>query len=456
MSGYLFAAAGAVLVCACYGAGRAALSLRWTAVVAIVACGIPAAQLTIRPAGTAAATGFVAACLVFVLLPLLGGRYVAQQRAVRDQDRLRERVRIARDMHDSLGRALSLAAIQAAALEVSDLPASQRQAAAQLGTAIRASSTELHEIVAVLRGPARGLSAIGGLIAEFRAAGVDVSMRSYDTPRPLSGPADEAAYRVIEEGLTNGMRHAPGQPVSITVSWRAGLLTITIVNPVASPADAHAYMPGSGLDGLGGRLREADGTLTHELADGTLSYSPTDGRAAVTAALASRPEVALLDIKMPVLDGLAAATEIRRQAPGVRVVLLTSFGTQPHARRAIEEGAAGFVLKSCTPDELIRAVRAAHAGDAYLSPQVTRFVLDMIPRTGDGTRQRQASARLAALTPRESQVLALIADGLPNGAIAGQLRMTESSAKTYVSRILAKLGCANRVQAALLARDARN
>jgi DNA-binding NarL/FixJ family response regulator len=179
-----------------------------------------------------------------------------------------------------------------------------------------------------------------------------------------------------------------------------------------------------------------------------------DGRAAVTAALASRPDVALVDIKMPALDGLAAAAEIRRLSPDVRVVLLTSFGTQTHARRAVEEGVAGFVLKSCSPDDLIQAVRAVHAGDAYLSPPVTRFVLNMIPRTGDGAKQSPAAALLATLTPRESQVMALLADGLPNGAIAGRLRMTESSTRTYVSSVLAKLGCSSSVQAALLARDA--
>jgi DNA-binding NarL/FixJ family response regulator len=195
-------------------------------------------------------------------------------------------------------------------------------------------------------------------------------------------------------------------------------------------------------------------TVLESAGDIVVTAEAGDGGAAVAATLASRPDVALLDIKMPILDGLAAAAEIRRQAPTVRVVLLTSFGTQPHARRAIEEGAAGFVLKSCAPDELIRAVRAVHAGDAYLSPQVTRFVLDMIPRTGDGARRRHAAARLASLTPRESQVTALLAEGLNNNAIASRLRMTESSVKTYVSRVLAKLGCANRVQAALLARDA--
>jgi len=179
-----------------------------------------------------------------------------------------------------------------------------------------------------------------------------------------------------------------------------------------------------------------------------------DGRAAVDAALGSGPDVALIDIKMPVLDGLAAAREIRRHRPGVQVVMLTSFATPPNAQQAIQADAAGFVVKSCGPDELIRAVRAARAGHAYLSPQVTRFVLEMIPPRSEAARRQAAAARLATLSPRESQVMSLLSEGLPNAPIARRLRMSEASTKTYVSRILAKLGCANRVQAALLARDA--
>lgn len=200
-------------------------------------------------------------------------------------------------------------------------------------------------------------------------------------------------------------------------------------------------------------IRAGIRAVLESAADIVVAAQAGDGRAAVEAALACRPDVALVDIKMPVLDGLAAVDEMRRRVPGVRTVILTSFGTQPNARRAIAAGVSGFALKSCAPDELIAAVRAAHAGQAYLSPEITRLVLDLIP-SADPDRERAAAARLAALSPRESQVMALIAQGLPNAAIAARLRLTESSAKTYVSRILAKLGCANRVQAALLARDA--
>jgi DNA-binding NarL/FixJ family response regulator len=194
-------------------------------------------------------------------------------------------------------------------------------------------------------------------------------------------------------------------------------------------------------------------TVLESAADIVVAAEARDGRAAVAAALACRPDIALIDIRMPVLDGLSAIEEIHRHLPGVRAVMLTSFGTEPNAQRAIQAGAVGFVLKSCAPDELIHAIRAAHAGHAYLSPQVTRIVLDMIPQT-DIVRGQAAAARLATLSPRESQVMSLVAEGLSNASIARYLRITEASTKTYVSRILAKLGCASRVQAALLARDA--
>jgi DNA-binding NarL/FixJ family response regulator len=178
-----------------------------------------------------------------------------------------------------------------------------------------------------------------------------------------------------------------------------------------------------------------------------------NGRAAVDEAIRDPVDVALLDIKMPVLDGLGAIEELRQRMPALRVVMLTSFGEEPNVLRALQNDAAGFVLKNCTPDELIRAVRAAHGGDAYLSPAVTRLLLGMVAPV-QAKRRREATERLAALTPRESEVLQLVAEGMSNAEIGRQLRMSEMTIKTYVSRILSKLDCANRVQAALLVRDA--
>jgi DNA-binding NarL/FixJ family response regulator len=178
-----------------------------------------------------------------------------------------------------------------------------------------------------------------------------------------------------------------------------------------------------------------------------------NGRAAVDEAIRHRADVALVDINMPELDGLSALEEMHRRVPVLRTVVLTAFGEEPNVLRALQNGAAGFVLKNCTPDELIRAVRAAHSGDAYLSPAVTRLVLGMLTPT-PAPRRSEAAERLAALTARESQVLHLVAEGMSNAAIGRQLHMSETTIKTYVSRILTKLDCANRVQAALLVRDA--
>ncbi|GAB3443521.1 response regulator transcription factor [Actinophytocola sediminis] len=178
----------------------------------------------------------------------------------------------------------------------------------------------------------------------------------------------------------------------------------------------------------------------------------TNGSAAVAAALEHRPDVVLLDITMPVLDGLGALAELRRVLPATRPVMLTSYGTEPNVLRALAAGAAGFVLKHCTPDELVRAVRAAHTGDAFLSPEVTRLVLGMVGQTAG--RRHEAAARLAALSPRETEIAALVAQGLSNAEIGRRANMSETTIKTYVSRLLTKLNCANRVEVALLARDA--
>jgi len=178
-----------------------------------------------------------------------------------------------------------------------------------------------------------------------------------------------------------------------------------------------------------------------------------DGHAAVTEVLRHRPDVALVDLRMPALSGLGVLAELGRQASGVRVVVLTSFDSEANVQQALAAGAVGFVLKNCAPDELIRAVRAAYEGAAYLSPSVTRLVLGMLTPTDPARRQR-AAQRVDRLTPREAEVAALVAEGLSNAEIGRRLHASEPTVKTYVSRILTKLDCANRVQAALLVRDA--
>ncbi|MFE6834473.1 response regulator [Streptomyces sp. NPDC057705] len=179
-----------------------------------------------------------------------------------------------------------------------------------------------------------------------------------------------------------------------------------------------------------------------------------NGREAVELARSHAPDVMLLDIQMPVMDGLTALGELRRAAPQVRALILTTFGEKENVLRALGQGGAGFLLKDSAPGELIGAVRAAASGDAYLSPGATRHVVDQLASGKAAARGEEARRQVAGLSERERGVLALLGEGLSNADAGRRLHMSEATVKTYVSRILAKLGCENRVQAALLARDA--
>ncbi|GHB16558.1 DNA-binding response regulator [Streptomyces chryseus] len=179
-----------------------------------------------------------------------------------------------------------------------------------------------------------------------------------------------------------------------------------------------------------------------------------NGREAVELARLHAPDVVLLDLQMPVMDGLTALAELGRAVPAARVIVLTTFGERENVLRALESGGAGFLLKDSAPAELIRAVRAAAAGDAYLSPGATRHVVEQLASGRAPARAEEARRLVTALSGRERDVLALLGEGLSNADAGRRLHMSEATVKTYVSRILAKLGCENRVQAALLARDA--
>jgi DNA-binding NarL/FixJ family response regulator len=178
-----------------------------------------------------------------------------------------------------------------------------------------------------------------------------------------------------------------------------------------------------------------------------------DGRAAVEAVQKHRPAVALLDIRMPVLDGLAAGAEIRRTVPETAVVMLTTFGEDEYVERALGDGASGFLLKAGDPRELIAGVHAVAGGGAYLSPAVARRVID---RWTDGRhdRDRTARDRVKDLTDRERDVLTLVGEGLSNAEIGQRLFLVEGTVKAYVSTLLTRLGVRNRVQAAIIAYQA--
>ncbi|GAA2623511.1 response regulator transcription factor [Actinomadura fulvescens] len=176
-----------------------------------------------------------------------------------------------------------------------------------------------------------------------------------------------------------------------------------------------------------------------------------DGREAVRLAEAGRPDVVVMDIRMPGMDGIEATRRILAQpgADGVRVLVLTTFDVDEYVYEALSVGASGFLLKDATADELVSAVRVVARGDSLLAPQVTgRLIREF---TTQRRNRPQAPAELATLTARETEVLVLIAGGLSNGEIAARLVVSEHTVKTHVARVFTKLGLRDRAQAVMLA-----
>ncbi|MFE1550067.1 response regulator [Streptomyces sp. NPDC058718] len=195
-------------------------------------------------------------------------------------------------------------------------------------------------------------------------------------------------------------------------------------------------------------LRHADGI--------DVVAEAADGHRAVEEAAAHHPDVALVDIRMPRCDGLAAVRPLLALDPAPRVVMLTTFGDEENVLRALRDGASGFLLKDDGPQELISAVRAAAAGDAVLSPGVTGSVIARMLRGGpsDAGDAALRDERIARLTARERDVLAMLGEGLSNQDIADRLGIGIGTVKTHVGAILEKTGSTSRVQAALLAHQA--
>jgi len=185
--------------------------------------------------------------------------------------------------------------------------------------------------------------------------------------------------------------------------------------------------------------------------DFTIVAEAADGHAAIVAVDQHRPDVVLMDIRMPGLDGLAATTAIRARPHPPAVVVLITFDTDDYVFRALEAGASGFLLKDTPPAELLRAVRLAAAGDAMLSPGVTRQVIDRFTAEDRSRRRQVALDRLAGLTERERQVLIEIGLGHANAAIAQHLHVSEATVKSYVTHLFEKLSATNRVQLAIAA-----
>jgi DNA-binding NarL/FixJ family response regulator len=173
-----------------------------------------------------------------------------------------------------------------------------------------------------------------------------------------------------------------------------------------------------------------------------------DGRAAVAAARELSPDVVVMDVRMPIMDGIEATRLISAGHPHVRILVLTTFDLDEYVYRALRAGASGFLLKDAPPSEIAAAIRNAVEGETLLAPTLTKRLVE---RYVEGPDPRAAERQLAQLTEREAEVLRLVARGLTNAEVASSLFLSEATVKTHVGRVLSKLGLRDRTQAVILA-----
>jgi DNA-binding NarL/FixJ family response regulator len=176
-----------------------------------------------------------------------------------------------------------------------------------------------------------------------------------------------------------------------------------------------------------------------------------NGKEALEKVAKLKPDIVLMDLVMPVMDGVEATAQIKKEQPNVKVLVLTSFSDQDHVLPALRAGAVGYLLKDTQPDQLVEAIRGANSGNIQLHPDITNTLMSQVLSISSTVSDPVSNHALEALTIREKEVLSLIAQGMSNKEIGATLHITEKTVKTHVSSILSKLGLADRTQAALYA-----
>ena len=417
-----------------------------------------------------------------------------------------ERVRIARELHDVVAHHVSVMGVQAGAARrvLQKHPEKAEEALSNIEAASREAVQEMHRLLGFLRqepedtplAPQPGMSQLPTLVDQMRDAGLPVDVEIAGSERALPPTVDLSAYRIVQEALTNTLRHAGPARATVKVNYCRQRHRHRGARQRPQPRhepergrngsrpDRHAraghaarrQVPGRPSPGrrlFGPRpspaRRQAGMSIRVLLADDQamvragfrmiLESEPDievvgeaeDGAKAVSQVRALRPDVVLMDVQMPNMDGLEATRQIAAlDLPDpVRVLILTTFERDEYIFEALRSGASGFMLKNAAPEELIEAVRIVAGGNSLLAPSVTRRVIEEFAK-GPAPAAVDTS-RLNVLTEREAEVLALLARGKSNAEIANELYVGEATVKTHISNMLTKLNLRDRVQAVVFA-----
>jgi two-component system sensor histidine kinase DesK len=340
-----------------------------------------------------------------------------------------ERLRFARGLHDLLGHSLSLIALKSElAGRLAELdPARARTEMADVEAAARRALAEVRDAVSGYRQVSLAQAQAEARSALFAAG---ITLRTPAPAEPLPGAVDAVLGWVVREATTNVLRHSGARSVTVELARVAGDVTLTVTD------DGHgtAGEAGAGLSGLAERVEGLGGRLTTGVA-GSSGFRLT---VVLPAAREHRPDVALLDIEMPGGDGIEAARALAAEVPGCRAVILTTFGRPGFLRRAMEVGAAGFLVKDAPVAVLARGMCAVMAGERVID------------------RDLAAAALAIGATPlssREADVLRAAADGATVAGIAGRLFLSEGTVRNYLSSAIGKTGARTRVEAARVAEE---
>ena len=410
----------------------------------------------------------------------------------------RERASVARELHDAVAHNVSVIAIQAGGAEplVDRDPARAAQCLELIEQVAREALAELGRLGAAAPqdSPRPGLARVGVLAERARAAGLAVDLDVAEPDEDLPAGVDLAAFRVVQEALANTAKHARAAHAWVTVRCDAarGRARDRRRRPRPGPlpqerrrhhrprprrhararralrrhardrpARAGPRLPRPRHDPhrrlMAIRVLIADDQslvragfrlVLENHDDIEVVGEASNGHEAVHGTGRLQPDVVLMDIRMPELDGIAATAEITARHPA-RVLVLTTYDLDEYVYDALQAGASGFLLKDTPPEQLAGGIRAVAAGEALLAPTVTRRLIEEFARVGPASRARPAE--LDELTPRELEVLRLLARGMSNAEIAAQFVLGETTVKTHVAHVLNKLGLRDRVQAVVLA-----